>query len=163
VDPPVFSHPGGYFAPPLSLELACPTPGAEIRFTADATDPGEASTLYAAPIRVIRPLCIRARAFAPGRAPSPVRFATFLPGIQPPLPLLCLVTDPRHLHDPNTGLHTQVGGTSGSTPTASTSERSTARDASNTPSSATGASGGTTACASAPAGTTRSRPRAGGP
>ena len=48
-------------------------------------------------------------AFVQGKTPSPSRAVSFLRGERPPLPLLCIVTDPRNLHDPGTGLLTHSG------------------------------------------------------
>jgi hypothetical protein len=77
---PVASVPRGLYAEPFSVELTSDTPGAEIRFTLDGSEPGESSELYTEPIRVTgaagsAAATLRAAAFRDGYLPS--RTATF--------------------------------------------------------------------------------------
>lgn len=58
------------FTEPVEVPLATTTPGAEIRYTTDGTEPDEKAALYTAPIRVDRAMTLRARGFKPGAAPS---------------------------------------------------------------------------------------------
>lgn len=94
--PPVLSHAGGIFTNALELILTPATPGAEIRYTLDGSIPSELSALYTTPIPIGRTLMVRARAFAPGLAPSPVTGAAFtrlapaLESFSSNLPLLVL-------------------------------------------------------------------------
>ncbi len=107
--PPGFSHEGGFFTPPLRLEIVPAEPGAEVRFTTDCSDPGPDSPLYAGPITIDRTACVRARSFQPGKAPGRIGTVTLVAGRQPNMPLLCLATDPKNLYDSNTGLFKRVG------------------------------------------------------
>jgi alpha-L-fucosidase len=49
------------------IAFACATPGAEIRYTLDGSDPTRASMLAAGPLTLERSARVRARAFAPGK------------------------------------------------------------------------------------------------
>ncbi len=60
------------FTEPVDVELHTTTPGAEIRYTLDGSEPSESSPLHTAPIRVDRSLTLRARGFKAGAAPSAV-------------------------------------------------------------------------------------------
>ncbi len=53
------------------LELGCITPGSEIRFTQDGSEPLQNSTLYANPVKLTQSAQVRARAFREGYAPGP--------------------------------------------------------------------------------------------
>lgn len=53
-----------------SVDLATTTPGAEIRYTLDGSEPTRQSPLYEEPIFVDRTLTLRARGFLDGAAPS---------------------------------------------------------------------------------------------
>ena len=54
----------------VSFQLASWTPGAEVRYTTDGTDPAAESALYTAPFVVSAGVEVRARAFKPGQEPS---------------------------------------------------------------------------------------------
>ena len=58
------------FTEPIEIDLATTTPGAEIRYTLDGSEPDSLSPLYTAPVRVDRSLVLCAKAFKPGAAPS---------------------------------------------------------------------------------------------
>lgn len=53
------------FVTSLDVDLAAAA-GAQIRYTLDGSEPGPASTLYTAPIRITQPVRLRARSFAGG-------------------------------------------------------------------------------------------------
>lgn len=75
---PRFSVASKTFTGTLAVALSSPLlPGAQIRYTTNRTVPSETSTLYTGPINLINTTMIRARAFAPGRAPSPVVSQTY--------------------------------------------------------------------------------------
>jgi hypothetical protein len=78
-DEPEFSHPGGPFTDNFALTLTTRTPNATIRYTLDRTLPTEASAAYTEPITIDKTVMVRARTFAPGRAPSPFAVRTFVP------------------------------------------------------------------------------------
>jgi hypothetical protein len=80
---PQFSVPGGFHASAVTVVLSSATEGAQIRYTTDGSDPGEASSLFTAPL-VLNAVgsasghCLRARAFVEGGVPSEVRTQTSL-------------------------------------------------------------------------------------
>ena len=72
VEQPVFSEPGRTFTGTLSVAISSPTPGAQIRYTTNGTQPTGSSALYTAPISVSTTTVVRARAFAAGFFDSPI-------------------------------------------------------------------------------------------
>src|SRR5947208_1506081 len=59
-----FNPPGGVFTNSLSLQLSSTTPGAQVRYTLDGTEPSADSPLYSAPITITNSLLVRAALFA---------------------------------------------------------------------------------------------------
>ena len=53
--------------------------GAEIRYTSDGTEPNEASTIFASPLKVSTPSCIKAKSFKTGFLPSETTTVQVLP------------------------------------------------------------------------------------
>ena len=74
---PVFGTAGGFHSS-LSLSLSCPTPGAQIRYTLDGSEPDAAATLYGSPITISSDRIVRARAFLTGHVPSATVTHTYL-------------------------------------------------------------------------------------
>lgn len=58
------------FEDAVEVDLGTATPGAEIRYTLDGSEPDSLSTLYTAPVHVDRSLTLRAKGFKAGAAPS---------------------------------------------------------------------------------------------
>jgi hypothetical protein len=69
---PTAAPAGGLFIDPLSVTLACATPGATIRHTLNGTTPDEASAVYTAPLSLEASTVLKARAYALDFAPSPI-------------------------------------------------------------------------------------------
>jgi alpha-tubulin suppressor-like RCC1 family protein len=82
---PVFTPPPGTYQS-AEVTIASATPGAEIRYTLDSSDPNPTSTLYSVPIALSGPTTIKARAFKPGLLPSEVTTGTY--GLQVATPTL---------------------------------------------------------------------------
>jgi predicted alpha-1,2-mannosidase len=61
-----------YFTGEIFCELGCTTPGAEIRYTLDGTEPDELSALYQKPFTVDRDMTVMARAYKSEYEPSPL-------------------------------------------------------------------------------------------
>ena len=97
VAPPVFSRPGGPTSAPISVQLSCPTPGAQIRYTLDGATPTQSSYIYVNALSVTTPTAIRAVAFAPPLFPGKVVTQTYLVNVTTSLPLMAVVTDPSNL------------------------------------------------------------------
>jgi len=77
-EPPAFSKDSGTYSGSFFLELASPSPTAEIRYTLDGQTPTTASLKYTAPIPISGTREILARAYEPGRMPSEVVSRTYI-------------------------------------------------------------------------------------
>jgi hypothetical protein len=78
VSAPVLSVEHGFFDSPFELELLGSTPGAEIRYTTDGSEPELEDTLYSAPVTIRQTTPLRARAFKEGWVPSPIATRSYL-------------------------------------------------------------------------------------
>ena len=74
---PSFSPNGGTFTGTVQVTLSSTTPGAEIRYTTDHSEPTDTSTLYEGPITVTDTTTLKARAFRSDLEPSVTTVATF--------------------------------------------------------------------------------------
>ncbi|MEF3694413.1 MAG: chitobiase/beta-hexosaminidase C-terminal domain-containing protein [Candidatus Cloacimonadota bacterium] len=85
VQPVVITPDGGVFAGPHSVTLTCATPGAEIRYTLDGTNPTQSSNLYNAPFLVSGTVTVKAKAFKEGLLPSVVSSVSYNMQLEPPI------------------------------------------------------------------------------
>ena len=74
---PVFDPEGCLFYPTTNVTITCSDPFATIRYTTDGSAPTESSPAYSGPILVEDDVTIKARAFSPGKNPSPVVAETY--------------------------------------------------------------------------------------
>lgn len=72
------------FIDSIPVTIASVTPGAEIRYTLDGSEPTRESALYTAPLTADRTMTIRARAYADGLEPSGVMTMKAVRGIWHP-------------------------------------------------------------------------------
>jgi hypothetical protein len=77
VPAPVFDPGDCLFYPATNVTISCTDPDAVIRYTLDGSAPTETSAVYSGPVFVEDDVTIKARAFAPGKNPSPVVAATY--------------------------------------------------------------------------------------
>jgi DNA-binding beta-propeller fold protein YncE len=77
VSRPVLVPGGGLFAESVAIELACPTAGAQIRYTVDGTEPGAWSALYQGSFTLTNGAVVKARGYVAGLIPSETETATF--------------------------------------------------------------------------------------
>ncbi len=77
-DRPVLSRASGVFGSTFALGMSIPTPGQQVRYTTDGSEPTTSSPLYTGPISINRTMMVRARGFAAGFAPSAVVTASFV-------------------------------------------------------------------------------------
>jgi formylglycine-generating enzyme required for sulfatase activity/serine/threonine protein kinase len=75
---PVFSHPGGVVPGPTKVTIACNTPGAQIHYTTDKSEPTADSPVYSGAITVTSGDTLRARAFCDGIEKSTIIEAAYL-------------------------------------------------------------------------------------
>lgn len=93
--PPLLWHDGKFFTSSTRLSFEFRHPGSEIRYTTDGSDPSLSSPWYTGPIDIHTHLTtIRARAFAPGYAPSDPVGCTFY-GAGIPIRVLA-ASEPHH-------------------------------------------------------------------
>jgi hypothetical protein len=69
---------GGQFTDTVAVSLRTATPGAQVRYTLDGSDPTADSELYAAPLELATTTTLRARAFRAGMTPSAPTVVTFV-------------------------------------------------------------------------------------
>jgi alpha-tubulin suppressor-like RCC1 family protein len=77
---PTMRPPGGVYWRPTTVVLATTTPGAEIRFTTDGSDPDAGSPLYIGPLLVDASVTVKARAYRSGFTDSDLRSETYTIG-----------------------------------------------------------------------------------
>ena len=104
-EPVQFSRPSGRYGAFESYKLSGAPTGGTIRYTTDGAIPTDTSTLYAGPLAISDHVAIRARAFAPGRLPSPVVTGSYLIDDLHELDVVSLVTEPGDLFDDNYGIY----------------------------------------------------------
>lgn len=75
---PEFNPAPGSYGEPVSVLIHCATHGAEIRYTTDGSFPTVDSQLYTGLIPINTDTHFKARAFMPGRPPSPVVSADYI-------------------------------------------------------------------------------------
>ncbi len=96
---------GGSYEGAQQIALTCATEGAVIRYTTDGTTPTESSPRYASPISISATGMVRARAFKDDYITSGTYTSTYFIGETHKLPLVSIVTDPKLLFDPVTGIY----------------------------------------------------------
>lgn len=105
VEPVRTSANRGLFEHPFQLILRCDTPGSEIRYTLDGSEPTDRTGLvYTNTISVERTLVLRAAAFKAGCLPARTCAHTFLMNMPPALkslPVISIVIDTNHLLGPS--------------------------------------------------------------
>ncbi len=74
---PLFEPSAGLLTNAITVSIACPTPGAIIRYTVDGTTPSTNSLTYSSPIFINVPTTLKAVAYRDDLAPSPVQSAFY--------------------------------------------------------------------------------------
>ena len=67
---PFVNPPGGTYTVAQTITISCSTPGSQIRYTTDGSEPNDNSTLYTGPFTVSNSLTLKARGFKADWAPS---------------------------------------------------------------------------------------------
>ncbi len=102
---PAANIPGGSYEGPQQIALKCETEGAVIRYTIDGNVPTASSPQYTSPININATGMVRARAFKDNYITSGTYTSTYFIGETHSLPLVSVVTDPKLLFDPVTGIY----------------------------------------------------------
>jgi hypothetical protein len=95
----------GLRSTPFAVTLSSPSPGAQIRYTLDGSEPDSLDTLATAPIPVSMNTVLRARGFETDLLPGPILSLSWFFGEERELPLISLITDPLHLWDEDFGIY----------------------------------------------------------
>jgi alpha-tubulin suppressor-like RCC1 family protein len=74
---PTFNPPAGTYTTPQDVTISTTTPGAQIRYTTDSTEPTEVSPLYTAPVALSVNTSLRAKAFHSATMPSDTRVGQY--------------------------------------------------------------------------------------
>ena len=74
---PTFEPAPGIFERPVLITIRCETPGAEIRYTTNGSDPDEESLLYSNPFAISTTLTLKARAWKEGFTASEVATGSY--------------------------------------------------------------------------------------
>lgn len=80
VSDPIFQPAGGIYTSPRTVYIHSYTPGAQIRFTTDGSNPSNSSALYTGPINIASnsTVTLRAKAYHNGMTPSNIVNATYI-------------------------------------------------------------------------------------
>lgn len=104
-DAVAFSRPGGWFEGGEFLVELSAGPGQQVRYTLDASEPTEQSSLYSGAIAVSKTTIIRARAYGEDLLPSMTHTQSYLFGPRHSLPVVSLVSDPEYLFGSRGGIY----------------------------------------------------------
>lgn len=101
-----FSNEGGIITESsINLSLSGNTGTQEIRYTIDATEPTETSTLYTAPIEIPKNTVVRARLYDSNYIPSFSKSKTYVFNANHEIDVLFLATAPDNFFDNDTGIY----------------------------------------------------------
>ncbi|MCX6122881.1 MAG: CotH kinase family protein [Ignavibacteriales bacterium] len=101
--PPTIDQTAGFYQS-LTVTVQPAAIGDTIRFTLDGSDPTGASTQYTIPVEITQTSIFKARSFKSGTLPSQITTKAFFVAHHD-LPVLALMTDPKNLYDPATGIY----------------------------------------------------------
>ena len=101
--PPIIDQAAGFYQS-LTVTVQPAAIGDTIRYTLDGSDPMEASTQYTMPVGITQTSIFKARSFRSGVLPSQITIKAFFTKNHD-LPVLALMTDPKNLYDPVTGIY----------------------------------------------------------
>ncbi len=74
---PTFNPPTGIYTYAQSVAISCLTTGVTIRYTLDASEPSESSTVYSTPLQISATTTVKAKAFYEGWTPSATAAADY--------------------------------------------------------------------------------------
>jgi hypothetical protein len=75
IDPVTIGPERNIFADSVEVTMTSKTPGVEIRYTLDGSDPTPLSPLYAAPVKLLQSTVVKARAYRPGVKENPLELS----------------------------------------------------------------------------------------
>lgn len=104
---PLFSHLGGFYSTPISVEITASNTAAKIYYTTDGSEPTSSSALYNSPIQISQTTPLRAIAVVDGEATSLVSTATYFvetENIPTNVKVVSLSTDKDYVHGDSMGI-----------------------------------------------------------
>jgi hypothetical protein len=101
---PVSAKKGGFYDGSVNVTLQSPDNG-DIYYTVDGSVPTIISRKYTGPIQIDSTTVIRFVSFKDGQLASDIQTETFFINVKTKLPVVSLITDPRALFDPDTGIY----------------------------------------------------------
>lgn len=105
VPAPVIDQTAGFYNGGVSISVHPARNEDVIRYTLDGSDPSEISSRYTIPVQINQTSIFKARTFSAGELPSEIVSRAFFVDANHALPVLALMTDPKNLFDPNTGIY----------------------------------------------------------
>ncbi|MCF8245759.1 MAG: CotH kinase family protein [Saprospiraceae bacterium] len=102
---PTVSVGGGFFSSAFALALSSATPGAQIRYTLDGSEPDGSAQFYSNPIQIAQNSTLRARTFATGYLPSPITTHSYLFDTPHDFPVVALSFKDTDFFDTLTGIY----------------------------------------------------------
>ena len=75
IDPVTIGPERNVFADSVDVTMASKTPGVEIRYTLDGSDPTPLSPMYSAPVKLLQSTVVKARAYRPGVKENPLELS----------------------------------------------------------------------------------------
>ena len=101
--PPSIDQAAGFYQT-VSVSVQPAAIGDTVRYTLDGSDPTATSPRYTSPVEITQTSMFKARSFRPGALPSQITTKAFFVS-RHDLPVLALITDPKNLFDPATGIY----------------------------------------------------------
>ena len=101
--PPTINPSAGFYQT-VTLTLQPATMGDTIRYTLDGSDPLDSSAQYRGPVGINQTSIFKARSLRTGLLSSQISTKAFITASHD-LPVLMLMTDPKNLYDPGTGIY----------------------------------------------------------
>ena len=102
---PIFNIKAGQYGEAQQVTLSAGDSKTTIRYTTDSTTPNSSSRQYTGALDISKTTVVRAVATREGYLPSDEAASTFLIGENINLPVVSIVTDPKNLWDPATGIY----------------------------------------------------------
>ncbi|MCX6149161.1 MAG: lamin tail domain-containing protein [Ignavibacteriales bacterium] len=104
-NPPSIEQASGFYTNNVTVSVTPNINTDNIFYTLDGSDPSGTSSKYTVPVQISQTSIFKARTINPGLLPSQIISKTFFVNANHSLPVLTLMTDPKNLFDPATGIY----------------------------------------------------------
>ncbi|MFH1197108.1 MAG: CotH kinase family protein [bacterium] len=102
---PQFLTAAGFYSNPIAVELSSESPEEKIYYTLDGSEPSDSSTLYTAPIDLLKTTVVRAKTYGTGVLPGKTITNTYFINFDTELTTVSLSTTPANLFDEDYGIY----------------------------------------------------------